>query len=109
MTAVTNLTSVFMNVHSLKARHSGCVNQVVNNKACFIRMAPTAIMMVVVLLLPMARAGVNDTVDQLRNGFTIVPLSDQVYSTNHCSVAQVPLRGPSIIYKKMIIHLQLKC
>jgi len=33
--------------------------------------------MVVLLLLPLARAGVNDTVDQLRNGFTIVPLSDQ--------------------------------
>merc|ERR1712130_1034310 len=29
------------------------------------------------LLLPVAKAGVNDTVDQLRNGFTIVPLSDQ--------------------------------
>ena len=109
MTAVTNLTSVFMNVHSLKARHSGCVNQVVNTKACLGMMASTAIMMVVLLLLPLARAGVNDTVDQLRNGFTIVPLSDQVYSTSHCSVAQVPLRGPSITYKKLIIHLQLKC
>ena len=40
-----------------------------------------AIMMASILLfLPMAMAGVNDTVDQLRNGFTIVPLSDQVDS-----------------------------
>ena len=75
-----------MDVHSLKAGHSGCVNQVVNTKACFIRMAPTAIMMVVVLLLPIARAGVNDTVDQLRNGFTIVPLSDQVLSPNSTQI-----------------------
>ena len=35
-------------------------------------------MMAALLLLPLAMAGVNDTVDQLRNGFTIVPLSDQV-------------------------------
>ena len=37
-------------------------------------------MMAALLLLPVALAGVNDTVDQLRNGFTIVPLSDQVES-----------------------------
>ena len=37
-------------------------------------------LMAFVLLLPMALAGVNDTVDQLRNGFTIVPLADQVHS-----------------------------
>ena len=96
-------------LHSLKARHSGCVNQVANTEACLGMMASTAMMMVVLLLLPMALAGVNDTVDQLRNGFTIVPLSDQVYSTSHCSVAQVPLRGQSITHKKFIIHLQLKC
>ena len=29
-------------------------------------------------LLPLALAGVDDTVDQLRNGYTIVPLADQV-------------------------------
>ena len=29
-------------------------------------------------LLPLAMAGVDDTVDQLRNGYTIVPLADQV-------------------------------
>ena len=37
-------------------------------------------MMAALFLLPVALAGVNDTVDQLRNGFTIVPLSDQVES-----------------------------
>merc|ERR1711997_1353830 len=37
----------------------------------------SATMMAAILLLPMALAGVNDTVDQLRNGFTIVPLADQ--------------------------------
>ena len=37
-------------------------------------------LMAFVLLLPMTLAGVNDTVDQLRNGFTIVPLADQVHS-----------------------------
>ena len=71
-----------MKVHSLKAGHSGCVNQVVNTMACLSMMASTTIMMVVLHLLPLARAGVNDTVDQLRNGFTIVPLSDQVHSPN---------------------------
>ena len=75
-----DLAAIFMDVHSVEPWHSGCVNQVVNTKACFIMMAPTIMMMVVLLLLPMARAGVNDTVDQLRNGFTIVPLSDQVHS-----------------------------
>ena len=40
----------------------------------------SATMMAAILLLPMAMAGVDDTVDQLRNGFTIVPLSDQVES-----------------------------
>merc|ERR1712055_984471 len=41
-------------------------------------MEPTVTtMMASILLLPMTMAGVNDTVDQLRNGFTIVPLSDQ--------------------------------
>ena len=67
-------------IYRHKAGHSGCVNQVVNTKSCFIMMAPTTMLMVVLLLLPLARAGVNDTVDQLRNGFTIVPLSDQVHS-----------------------------
>ena len=45
-----------------------------------VNMEPTIMMASILLLLPMAMAGVNDTVDQLRNGFTIVPLSDQVDS-----------------------------
>merc|ERR1711971_1210788 len=42
-----------------------------------IKMVANTIMAALLLLLPVAMAGVNDTVDQLRNGFTIVPLSDQ--------------------------------
>ena len=45
-----------------------------------VNMEPTTMMASILLLLPMTMAGVNDTVDQLRNGFTIVPLSDQVDS-----------------------------
>ena len=41
-------------------------------------MVANTMMAALLLLLPVALAGVNDTVDQLRNGFTIVPLSDQV-------------------------------
>ena len=43
-------------------------------------MVANTMMAALLLLLPVALAGVNDTVDQLRNGFTIVPLSDQVES-----------------------------
>ena len=43
-------------------------------------MVANTMMAALLLLLPVAMAGVNDTVDQLRNGFTIVPLSDQVES-----------------------------
>ena len=43
-------------------------------------MVANTMMAALLPLLPVALAGVNDTVDQLRNGFTIVPLSDQVES-----------------------------
>ena len=62
-------------------RCQGPINKVVttNMDSIIIIMMAT----ILLLLLPMAMAGVNDTVDQLRNGFTIVPLSDQVDSKQY--------------------------
>ena len=69
----------------------------------------------ILLLLPMTMAGVNDTVDQLRNGFTIVPLSDEVDSKSRKLSLQccILLSSPAFFSKaplnwlsKITIHEQ---
>ena len=73
-------------------RCQGPINKVVVNN-----MKPiTTMMATILLLLPMAMAGVNDTVDQLRNGFTIVPLSDQVDS-KPCKISLLHLPHMALI------------
>ena len=62
-------------------------------------MVANTMMAALLLLLPVALAGVNDTVDQLRNGFTIVPLSDQVESRLAPLQNPFSLSLPAVFFK----------